>query len=203
MYPDDNASYEGIIDLDVSSLSPMIACPDSVDNVKPIDELEGRKIDQVYIGTCTNGRLEDLQIAAEILKNEKDIDYIVRGEGEWTALELVDVLEVNYYGIPDLNQLLRIKGLSFRYKDRVYHNELRQLVANLDEIPFPIRDPLEKANIKGQHAMPLMCTTRGCPADCSFCSTPNFYGRTWRARSAKNVVDEIEAIIQKYRFQQF
>jgi 3-isopropylmalate/(R)-2-methylmalate dehydratase large subunit len=71
LYPDDDASYERIIDLDVSSLSPMIACPDSVDNVKSIDEVEGRKIDQVYIGTCTNGRLEDLRIAAEILKNEK------------------------------------------------------------------------------------------------------------------------------------
>jgi 3-isopropylmalate/(R)-2-methylmalate dehydratase large subunit len=71
LYPDKNASYERIIELDVSSLSPMIACPDSVDNVKTIDEVKGRKIDQVYIGTCTNGRREDLRIAAEILKNEK------------------------------------------------------------------------------------------------------------------------------------
>ena len=139
----------------------------------------------------------------EILANEKDIDYIVRGEGERTALELLDVLEASQPSMPRLDQLLRIKGLSFRYKDKAFHNEPRELVGNLDEIPFPVRDPMEKAYIKGQHAMPLLCTTRGCQAHCSFCSTPNFYGGIWRARSAKNVVDEIQTVLEKYSFTQF
>jgi len=49
----------------------MVACPDKVDKVKTVDEVKGIKIDQVYIGTCTNGRIEDLRVAAQILEGEK------------------------------------------------------------------------------------------------------------------------------------
>ncbi|MEM1566210.1 MAG: homoaconitase large subunit [Candidatus Bathyarchaeia archaeon] len=68
---DAGASYEKIIDLDVSSLEPQVACPSSVDNVKPVSEVEGTPIDQAFIGSCTNGRIEDLRIAAEIVKGKK------------------------------------------------------------------------------------------------------------------------------------
>lgn len=71
IFPDEDAHYETNIEIDASELSPMIACPQSVDNVKPVSEVKGLKIDQVYIGTCTNGRIEDLRVAAHILKNEK------------------------------------------------------------------------------------------------------------------------------------
>jgi len=69
--PDEDAKYEKIINIDVSSLSPQIACPHSVDNVKAVEEVEGVKIDQVVIGSCTNGRLDDIEIAARILKGKK------------------------------------------------------------------------------------------------------------------------------------
>lgn len=66
----DSTSLE-IIDMDVSELEPQIACPHNVDNVKPASELSDVEIDQVFIGSCTNGRIEDLRDAAKILKGNQ------------------------------------------------------------------------------------------------------------------------------------
>ncbi len=77
---DEDASYEQILEYDVSDLEPQIAKPHTVDNVSPISELLGTPIHQCVIGTCTNGRLEDLKIAAEILEGKtvsKDVRFIV------------------------------------------------------------------------------------------------------------------------------
>ena len=71
IYPDNNAHYIKEYDYDLSLIEPMIACPHSVDNVKPVDEIEGLEIQQCFIGTCTNGRISDLNIAANILKGKK------------------------------------------------------------------------------------------------------------------------------------
>jgi len=68
---DNDARFEGIIQVDVSSVEPQVACPHTVDNVKPVSEVAGMKFHQALIGTCTNGRLEDLRIAAEMLKGKK------------------------------------------------------------------------------------------------------------------------------------
>jgi 3-isopropylmalate/(R)-2-methylmalate dehydratase large subunit len=67
---DDDASYERIIEIDASELSPMVAFPHTVDNTKSIDEAKGIKIHQVFLGSCTNCRLDDLRIAAGILKGK-------------------------------------------------------------------------------------------------------------------------------------
>ena len=66
----DSSSLE-VVDIDVSELEPQIACPHNVDNVKPASELSDIEIDQVFIGSCTNGRIEDLRDAARILKGTK------------------------------------------------------------------------------------------------------------------------------------
>jgi len=68
---DPDVTYERVVDVDVSALEPQVAVPHSVDNVKPVSEIEDREIDQAFIGSCTNGRLEDLQSAAQILKGKK------------------------------------------------------------------------------------------------------------------------------------
>ncbi|MEJ2241139.1 MAG: homoaconitase large subunit [Candidatus Bathyarchaeota archaeon] len=68
---DQDSFYEKIVDIDVSELEPQVALPHSVDNVKSISEIEDIKIDQGFIGSCTNGRLEDLEAAAQILKGKK------------------------------------------------------------------------------------------------------------------------------------
>uniref|UniRef100_A0A7C4XKV5 3-isopropylmalate dehydratase large subunit n=1 Tax=candidate division WOR-3 bacterium TaxID=2052148 RepID=A0A7C4XKV5_UNCW3 len=65
--PDEDAEYLKTYEFDVSELKPQIACPHSVDNVKPVKDVAGIKVHQVLIGSCTNGRLEDLKVAAEIL----------------------------------------------------------------------------------------------------------------------------------------
>ncbi len=66
--PDKNASYWEEWEFDVAGLQPLIACPDRPDNVKSVREVAGRPVDEVFIGSCTNGRFEDLQIAAEVLE---------------------------------------------------------------------------------------------------------------------------------------
>jgi len=68
---DSDAKFEKIINYDISKLEPQIACPHTVDNVRPISKVIGTKIDQTLIGTCTNGRIEDLKIASEILKGKR------------------------------------------------------------------------------------------------------------------------------------
>lgn len=68
---DKDAVYERIIKINASELKPTISCPHTVDNTKTVDELKNVKVNQVFIGTCTNGRIEDLRVAAEILKGKK------------------------------------------------------------------------------------------------------------------------------------
>ncbi|MBI5253416.1 MAG: 3-isopropylmalate dehydratase large subunit [Euryarchaeota archaeon] len=69
--PDKDAIYEKNFEVDASDVAPLIAAPHSADNVKTVEEVAGKKLDQVFIGTCTNGRFEDLQITAKILKGRK------------------------------------------------------------------------------------------------------------------------------------
>ena len=71
LQPDADANYERTLLINASELEPMLAMPHTVDNVAPVSMLTGTKIDQVFIGTCTNGRLEDLAIAASILRRKK------------------------------------------------------------------------------------------------------------------------------------
>ncbi|MEK6646976.1 MAG: 3-isopropylmalate dehydratase large subunit [Candidatus Firestonebacteria bacterium] len=71
IFSDEGAKFEKVIKIDASIIEPVVSCPDTVDNVQSVRKLKGLKIDQVFIGTCTNGRIEDLRIAARILKKKK------------------------------------------------------------------------------------------------------------------------------------
>ena len=68
---DPDAAYEAVYEWDVSNLEPVVALPHSPQNVKPVTEIERTPIDQVVIGSCTNGRLEDLRMAALVMKGRK------------------------------------------------------------------------------------------------------------------------------------
>jgi 3-isopropylmalate/(R)-2-methylmalate dehydratase large subunit len=69
--PDPDAMYDRIVEIDVSTLEPQIACPHTVDNVKGVAAVAGTRVHQIVIGSCTNGRLDDLEVASERLKGHK------------------------------------------------------------------------------------------------------------------------------------
>lgn len=73
---DEDAVYCRVMEYDAAEFVPVLACPSQVDNIHPVSELKGTKIDQVFIGSCTNGRLEDLKVAADILRGKKIADYM-------------------------------------------------------------------------------------------------------------------------------
>ena len=88
----DSPSLE-IMDIDVSELEPQIACPHNVDNVKPASELGDVELDQVFIGSCTNGRIEDLRDAARILKGKQiasDLRMLVIPASKETYIKALD-----------------------------------------------------------------------------------------------------------------
>ena len=69
--PGADARYERTVDLDLSCLQPLVACPHTVDNVCPVQEVAGRRIDQAFLGSCTNGRIEDFRTAAAVLAGRR------------------------------------------------------------------------------------------------------------------------------------
>lgn len=138
--------------------------------------------------------------AEDILENIKSIDMIVRGEGEYVFLELVKAVETKA-------DLKLIKGLTFRSSEgNIIVNPPQEMIKDLDTVPLPARDwlPMKKYGQKiplSQKSCTSMITSRGCPNNCIYCSTARQWGHLIRFRSAKNVVDEIELLQDKYGFE--
>ena len=118
----------------------------------------------------------------------KEIDFLILGEGEEPFKDLLD-------NIHKIENLYQIKGIVFRDKGRIVNTGERELIENLDSIPFPDRKllPYKKyfSIISSNSPITTMFTSRGCPFKCLFCDRPHL-GKVFRARSAKNVVDEME-----------
>ncbi|TFG18906.1 MAG: 3-isopropylmalate dehydratase large subunit, partial [Promethearchaeota archaeon] len=74
--PDCDAIYENVYEMDINDLEPQVSCPHMVDNVKPISMVAATKINQAFLGSCTNGRFEDLEIAAKILDGKRIHDDV-------------------------------------------------------------------------------------------------------------------------------
>jgi anaerobic magnesium-protoporphyrin IX monomethyl ester cyclase len=139
---------------------------------------------------------------------DKNIDFVVIGEGEYTTSELVDKLEVG-----NKQNLKKIKGIAFLEDGKTVITPPRSFIEDLDSLPFPARHllPMDKyfADVKetplrGEINKPwaTMITTRGCPYSCVFCTVHIVMGKEWRSRSPENVVDEIEQLIQTYSVKQ-
>lgn len=130
---------------------------------------------------------------------DPNVDFVIYGEGEETFLELLKNMPKKNFD--------KIHGLVYKNGKKVIVNPRRPFIANLDNLPFPKRDlfPLkiyQEANKNSPYIMrrPIysMQTSRGCVGICTFCSIHSVWQHCWRARSAKNVVDEIEFLIKKY-----
>jgi anaerobic magnesium-protoporphyrin IX monomethyl ester cyclase len=121
----------------------------------------------------------------QLLSEVPEIDVVVRGEGELTLLEIAN-------NISDL-KLEDIDGITFRKNGQITKNKTRPFTQNLDQMPHPAFHlfPLDKYRIYGKTFLPVM-SSRGCPFQCAFCVTSQSFGAQFRARSATNVVDEIE-----------
>jgi 3-isopropylmalate/(R)-2-methylmalate dehydratase large subunit len=74
--PGPGAEYERVVEIDAAALAPQIACPHTVDHVKPVTQVEGTRVNQVVIGSCTNGRLDDLEVAAGIVRGRRVADDV-------------------------------------------------------------------------------------------------------------------------------
>jgi len=129
-----------------------------------------------------------------------EFDLLVFGEGEKTLRETVEA-------IGDLHLLSKVKGLCYRKDGDVVMNEPRDLIQNLDEIPFPARDLLPRhlyrstayRNVQSQPSqVDALITARGCMGKCTFCASRTvFYGRV-RNRSVENVLKEINECKNKW-----
>lgn len=138
-------------------------------------------------------------IHATILHDEcarsEFIDFVVRGEGEATILELVDAFQRG-------KDYDRVKGISFKKNGVVVHNPDRELIEDIDDIPFPGRHLFnqQKYTYPDTLLTPVMpvITSRGCYFNCTYCCSRLIWTRKVRFRSARNVVDEIERLIEDY-----
>jgi len=120
--------------------------------------------------------------------NQPHIDYLVLGEGEMPLKNLLD-------NINSTDNLHLIKSIVFKDNDKIINTGKAELNQDLDSLPFPARHltPYKKYSSVLSKVNPVttMFTSRGCPYNCLFCDRPNL-GKIFRARSAKNVVNEME-----------
>jgi len=141
----------------------------------------------------------------EVIKICPHVDFLVRGEGEETVLELVNTLReyINTKRKDTLsNDLSKIRGLLYRNGNHVVHNPPRQFIKDLDSIPYPARELLLNKNTYNSEDMGLLMTSRGCPYNCFYCAT-SIWERKTRYRSIDNVINEIKLLIDRYGTRQF
>jgi len=176
------------------------------------------KNDVIIISTSTMSFVEDIEILSEIKKvnpsiitiifgshptflpesslKPNSVDIIIRREPEFIIRDVVNALE------NDRNSWKQIQGIGYKQDQKVILNDFYPLINNLDELPFLMRELLPH-NI--EYFNPLVkkipyttiMTSRGCPAQCIFCTVPNFYGNKIRSRSAESVLTELEQIQQQ------
>jgi anaerobic magnesium-protoporphyrin IX monomethyl ester cyclase len=148
---------------------------------------------------------EHFTAVPDLSMEQAPIDYLVLGEGEETAIALFRALEMGL-------DVAVIPGVVWRDREgKVTKNPRRDRIRNVDEIPWPAWDLFDVeaysrnrlvSGIYFGKTVPILAT-RGCPYQCSYCSSPNMWTTRWFARSPKDVVDEIEHYHQQYGAQNF
>jgi radical SAM superfamily enzyme YgiQ (UPF0313 family) len=152
---------------------------------------KGSGITIVFCGTHTSA------LYNEVMKENEFIDFVMYGEYDYTALDLIKTLEKK-------GDFSRVDGVVYREDDKIIVNKRRELIKDLDSLPFPERDglPMDKYNEPFCKNIPnvQMVTSRGCPYSCIYCVEPSvYYGKpNFRPRSPEDVVGEIEFILRGY-----
>ena len=127
-----------------------------------------------------------------------EIDIVVYGEGEETMLDLLEGVNIS-----------KIKGIFYKKGKKIIINPPRQPINNLDALPFPDYEELKINKTYWRYGSAFfphrvgIVTSRGCPYKCTFCVSPLYYGKKFRTRDPKKVVDEIEICINKYNIINF
>lgn len=185
------------------------------------DKVKEEKPDIVSISalTPTIGRaLESAQVVKEVLPDtlvvlggyhptfntketleDENVDLVIRGEGEYTMLELVQTIEKG-------GDISNVNGIAFEDTNEngeklIVLTPEREPIYDLDELPFPALHllPMDHYKLLNMDThMSTMITSRGCPIQCSFCSSAAMHGRKIRRRSIKNIVDEMEHLVYDY-----
>jgi anaerobic magnesium-protoporphyrin IX monomethyl ester cyclase len=131
------------------------------------------------------------------------VDYIIRGEGEYIFPALLDAVERG-------SDVSSVPGISYLADGRIARTPTPDLIDDLDALPMPARhlvdmDLYKRKGLKygGKRPVAVISSSRGCPYNCSFCITPQMYGRRWRSRSAQSVVAEMEEVYLKYGYRAF
>jgi anaerobic magnesium-protoporphyrin IX monomethyl ester cyclase len=138
-------------------------------------------------------------VPEESLIDFPEIDYIVRGEGELTLVDLIKKLNRE-------EKINKVNGVSFRNKDKIVHNPSRPFIKNLDSLPYPAYHFVEDYISKYHFTMMAGKSTRymvleggrGCNHRCSFCTQWNHWGGIWRTKSIKRIGDEIEHLNETF-----
>ncbi|MGB6380627.1 MAG: radical SAM protein, partial [Syntrophobacteria bacterium] len=135
-------------------------------------------------------------MAEEILRNGS-ADFVVRGEGEYTMLELLNALKAG-------SDLGHIRGLSYLYDNQIIHNDDRIYSEDLDNLPFPTRHLLDmdkyRTSKMGVRSITSILTSRGCPYQCSFCASSRLAGTSWRSRSVESIIEEVQLVKDTYGY---
>jgi radical SAM superfamily enzyme YgiQ (UPF0313 family) len=128
----------------------------------------------------------------EALQECPEADVIVRKEGELTLLEVVKRVEEG-------RVFQDVLGITYRKNCEIVRNPDRPYIENLDDLPFPAHDllPIERLRKTGALIFPVI-TSRGCIFWCDFCTAVRMFGRKYRARSPKNIADELELLENNY-----
>ncbi|MBI4744158.1 MAG: radical SAM protein [Actinobacteria bacterium] len=195
------------------TIQDCIADNQSIDHVKNQIKLHQPQLVIINTSTATFNNdkttikamkeLSDAHIAAigthvtalpEKSLNQSELNSVIRREPELTALELAISLRDN-------KDLKNVQGISYKSKNGTINNPDRPFMENLDDLPYPARDLVSNQ----KYTMPLsnkpytlLISSRGCPYDCIFCTANQYYGKKLRLRSPKNILNEIEEIIEKH-----
>lgn len=190
-----------------------------------VKRIVGERPDAIGITATTHNRLSTIKLCQQVknetkaliftggphfaltakdaLQNVSSIDIVVRGEGEFATKEILDA----YSGGKGLEE---VQGIVYRGKDgKIMETAVRPFLTDLDALPLVTWHlfDLKKyhATLEGEYKTPSIgvISSRGCPHECTFCANRHFWQCTWRTRSPKNFVDEIELLHKEYGYKGF